>query len=247
MMLPMRRILSVRRIAGTCAASSSASSSSSSSSTSSSSFNPNQTTGSSGGYQKVYNTNSVNAQERRKIRQRWENAFYGKLYYEAGMRETYRGTAEEEAEMDQTIRDSPPSSSSSSSSGFSRPPAEPHPLYDAVRQCWIYQPVLTTEPEVMQFPPPEGYVVSIRELEQYPLSAIQDYILDRLVKGERRVRFATDFGGMTMLVQSSAGEEMLNECEKLLAHFGLLNDALRLKIQEVRDIAVEMRVEYDLT
>ena len=153
---------------------------------------------------------------------------------------------EEEDAMNEAIRKGP-SESGSAKRGFSAPPKEPHPFYDAVRQCWVYRPVLTTEPEVLDFPPPEGYVLTIGELNAYPLAAVQEYIVDRLVKGERRIRFATDFGGMAMIVQSAAGETMIGECEELLTHFGLMNDALRVKIQELRDVALDMKVQYDLT
>lgn len=72
------------------------------------------------------------------------------------------------------------------------------------------------------------------------------YILNRLVMGERRVRYAVDYGSLSMMYQLNLGERMVNEAESLLVQLGWMNEELQERIDEVKATATKVKYDYDL-
>lgn len=72
------------------------------------------------------------------------------------------------------------------------------------------------------------------------------YILNRLSMGERRVRYAADYGSLSMMYQLSLGELMVGEAERHLDELGWMTDELREKIEEVKRMAAKTNYDYDL-
>lgn len=72
------------------------------------------------------------------------------------------------------------------------------------------------------------------------------YIIDRLTKGERRIRFAPDYGSLTMMAQLNLGELLLNDAEILLNEMKWMTPALQERIVSVKAIAAKIKYDYDL-
>lgn len=72
------------------------------------------------------------------------------------------------------------------------------------------------------------------------------FIIDRLSRGERRVKFAPDYGGLTMMAQLSLGEQMIREAEKRLNDMEWMTSDLQAKITEVKEAAAKIKYDFDI-
>jgi hypothetical protein len=72
------------------------------------------------------------------------------------------------------------------------------------------------------------------------------YIVNRLSMGERRIRYAVDYGSLSMMYQLNLGELMVKEAEKLLLELGWMNDDVAAQIDEVKMVAAKIKYDFDL-
>lgn len=171
-----------------------------------------------------YHFSSYTGSERKKFAARWENAFYGKIHYDPGMRERYESAAEEEAAMDEAIRQrQQPSAKHHSSSSSDQNESGSNP------------------------PLPSGADdLTVDQLKDLPEGHVKHYIVSRLTRAERRIKFSVDYGSLYMMSHLNDGEMLLREAEELLTLFGWMNAALRVKIDELRDDAYKIKYDNDL-
>ena len=97
------------------------------------------------------------------------------------------------------------------------------------------------------WPPPGHVVVQLEELVERARDEQQSYIVDRLVRAERRIRYAPDFGGEFIMVHLHQGEAFLSEAQYLLEKLNMMTPALKMRIEELRDLCVKHKFDYDLT
>ncbi|KAG5509966.1 hypothetical protein GH5_07814 [Leishmania sp. Ghana 2012 LV757] len=93
---------------------------------------------------------------------------------------------------------------------------------------------------------PEDSEAPLSEFKQLRPSLQLQYILNRLSSGERRIRYAVDFGSLFMMAQLNLGEMMVREADMLLRELGWMNDEVAAKIEEVQALASKVKYDYDL-
>ena len=93
---------------------------------------------------------------------------------------------------------------------------------------------------------PEDEEAPLAEFKRLRPSLQLRYIVNRLSMGERRIRYAVDYGGLSMMYQLNLGELMVNEAEKLLRELGWMNDDVAAKIEEVKMLADKIKYDFDL-
>ncbi|KPA76486.1 putative mitochondrial hypothetical protein [Leptomonas pyrrhocoris] len=72
------------------------------------------------------------------------------------------------------------------------------------------------------------------------------YIVNRLSMGERRIRYAADYGSLSMMHQLNLGELMVHEAEKLLGELGWMNEDVAAQIEELKMLAAKIKYDFDL-
>ncbi|KAG5505270.1 hypothetical protein JIQ42_07477 [Leishmania sp. Namibia] len=93
---------------------------------------------------------------------------------------------------------------------------------------------------------PEDGEAPLSEFKRLRPSLQLQYILNRLSSGERRIRYAVDFGSLFMMAQLNLGEMMVREADMLLRELGWTNDEVAAKIEEVQTLASKVKYDYDL-
>ncbi|KAG5484036.1 hypothetical protein LSCM1_05889 [Leishmania martiniquensis] len=93
---------------------------------------------------------------------------------------------------------------------------------------------------------PEDEEAPLSEFKRLRPSLQLQYILNRLSSGERRIRYAADFGSLFMMTQLNLGEMMMREADTLLRELGWMNDDVAAKIQAVQLLASKIKYDFDL-
>ncbi|KAG5509559.1 hypothetical protein JKF63_06264 [Porcisia hertigi] len=93
---------------------------------------------------------------------------------------------------------------------------------------------------------PEDEEAPLSEFKRLRPSLQLQYIVNRLSSGERRIRYAVDFGSLFMMAQLNLGEMMVREADALLRELGWMNDEVAAKIQEVQTLAAKTKYDFDL-
>ncbi|KAK7195174.1 hypothetical protein NESM_000441800 [Novymonas esmeraldas] len=93
---------------------------------------------------------------------------------------------------------------------------------------------------------PEEEEAPLHEFTRLRPSLQLQYIVNRLSSGERRIRYAVDFGGLTMMAQLNLGELMVREADALLRHLGWMNEEVAAKVEEVLAMAAKIKYDFDL-
>lgn len=93
---------------------------------------------------------------------------------------------------------------------------------------------------------PEDEEAPLAEFKRLRPSLQLRYIVNRLSAGERRVRYAVDYGSLSMMYQLNLGELMVSEAEKLLLELGWMNDDVASQIEEVKTLAAKIKYDFDL-
>ncbi|KPI88649.1 hypothetical protein ABL78_2253 [Leptomonas seymouri] len=93
---------------------------------------------------------------------------------------------------------------------------------------------------------PEDEEAPLAEFKRLRPSLQLRYIVNRLSMGERRIRYAVDYGSLSMMYQLNLGELMVKEAEKLLVELGWLNDDVAAQIEEVKAQAEKIKYDFDL-
>ncbi|GET86925.1 hypothetical protein, conserved [Leishmania tarentolae] len=93
---------------------------------------------------------------------------------------------------------------------------------------------------------PEDEEAPLSEFKRLRPSLQLHYITNRLSSGERRIRYAADFGGLLMMSQLNLGEMMIKEADMLLRELGWMNEEVSAKIEEVQALASKTKFDFDL-
>ncbi|CCW61874.1 unnamed protein product [Phytomonas sp. EM1] len=86
----------------------------------------------------------------------------------------------------------------------------------------------------------------LEEFLTLPATLQLRYIINRLTMGERRIRYAIDYGSLSMMYQLNLGELMIRDAERLLNELDWSNDDVRERIDDLKAIAVRFKYDYDL-
>lgn len=183
-----------------------------------------------------YGRGTAMFQERRQLSRSWENAFYSKVHYEQGMHERFRAAVEAE-DADQAR-----AAEEEAKTVHRRGVADDG--NQRLRNCDSSASSGNGHAFVSPWPADETAPVS--EFLLLSPDFQQEYILRRLAMGERRVRYAADYGSLMMMQQLNLGEMMIREAEELLTVTGWGNAALTERIDEVKQMALQVKFNYDL-
>nr|CCM20058.1 hypothetical protein, conserved [Leishmania guyanensis] len=93
---------------------------------------------------------------------------------------------------------------------------------------------------------PEDEQAPLSEFKRLRPSLQLQYIVNRLSSGERRIRYAVDFGSLFMMAQLNLGEMMITEADTLLRELGWMNDEVAARIEEVQALASKIKYDLDL-
>lgn len=93
---------------------------------------------------------------------------------------------------------------------------------------------------------PEDEEAPLAEFKRLRPSLQLRYIVNRLSMGERRIRYAVDYGSLSMMYQLNLGELMVNEAEKLLLELDWMNEDVAAQIDEVKTLASKVKYDFDL-
>ncbi|CCW66817.1 unnamed protein product [Phytomonas sp. Hart1] len=93
---------------------------------------------------------------------------------------------------------------------------------------------------------PEDEATPLEEFRQVPAVLRLRFIIHRLTMAERRIRYAVDYGSLSMMYQLNLGELMLHDAEVLLKAMDWLNDEVQERIEDLKGIVVRVKYDYDL-
>ncbi|EPY41530.1 hypothetical protein AGDE_02394 [Angomonas deanei] len=147
--------------------------------------------------------------------QHWEKAFFGRVHYEEGMHERYKGALDAEEEERYFDHES---------------------QGNIIDLCKKKIPSWDETEKV----PQALFLARLAPNEQL------QYIIYKLTFAQRRIRYAADYGGSSMMLQLQLGETALTEAEELLTKLDWMNDELQEKIEELKLDANTVKFEYDL-
>lgn len=165
-------------------------------------------------------SSSSTANQRRGVRQQWERSFFGRLHHEEGMHSRFAEAiaAEKEEETMAAAHQQRPLGSDND---------------DSKRQMMLKW--ADTEEEA-----PRYLFHRLRPSLQL------EYIVTRLSQGERRIRYAVDYGSLSMMYQLNLGERMVREAEALLLELGWMNDEVAGQISDIQAVAAKTKYDFDL-
>lgn len=182
-----------------------------------------------GGNEKLHKgpNTTFTGQEKKSLASRWENAFFSRVHFEEGMHQRYADAVkaeqmESEDEKKQRFEDGENSTMSKGTNAT-------NPRGSAWFPHWC-------EDELTP-----------RNLFHY-LSAKEklSFIVERLLKGERRIQFSPDYGGLSMMAQLNLGEFMLKDGENLLLELEWMTPEVQSKIDQLKELAARIKFDYDL-
>lgn len=190
----------------------------------------------------VYKFSSYSGSERRKLSGRWENAFYGRIMYEPGMRERYASAVEEEEKMEREMQQEVEGFGRDRDHRYNRQQAAKTDDGDAKANQ------SNSNSSSSSGIPRDAEDLTEEDIRDGNFSEdeIKKYIIRTLTMAERRILYAKDYGGNQMMMYFSSGESKLNEAEGHLVAFGFMNQPLRLKIDELRVTLRQLKDEVDL-
>ncbi|CUG91475.1 Hypothetical protein, putative [Bodo saltans] len=216
----------------------------------------------------LYNFKTYTGSERKKMTTRWENAFYGKLSYEPGMRERYANAVDDEERMDKEIQEETLRRGVEHQESLSRNKPKRHTGEDAATDHNIGGSATTSsnsattrtpDGEEATVPGASGrHVTATIPLDAEDLSEddlrdghfseeeIKKYIIRTLTVAERRILYAQDYGSSRMMGYFTSGAMKLTEAEGHLRAFGMMNEALEVKIRDLREELRERMSQVDL-
>jgi hypothetical protein len=193
----------------------------------------------------LYNFKTYTGSERKKHAARWENAFYGKLTYEPGMRERYATAIEDEDRFDQEIQKETERRGVQHQQEVQQK-GRHHARADGDRDTPTQSDAAHSSGALLI--PTDAEDLSESDLRDggYSDDEIKKYIIRTLTTAERRIIYALDYGSFRMMDYFASGEMKLNEAEAHLKAFGYMNRALEIKIRELRDDLRERKEQVDL-
>lgn len=167
-------------------------------------------------------------QEKKSLASRWENAFFGRVHFEDGMHQRYAEAVEAEEKEKERDRERwcDLHGNCNYSQGNSRGTS-------TIGNLWFPN---WSEDEST----PRNLFHSLSAKEKLR------FIIERLSKGERRIKFSPDYGGLSMMAQLNLGEFMIKDAEKLLLELDWMTPDLQANIESIKKEACRIKFDYDL-
>lgn len=183
----------------------------------------------SGGTEKLHKgpNATFTAQEKKSLASRWENAFFNRVHFEEGMHQRYAEAvkAEEMENEDEKKR----FFGDEENGTMSRDASAANPRGSSWFPHWC-------EDEVA----PRNLFHCLTAKQKL------SFIVERLLKGERRIQFSPDYGGLSMMAQLNLGEFMLKDAENLLLELEWMTPEVQSKIDQLKELAARIKFDYDL-
>lgn len=168
-------------------------------------------------------------QEKKSLVSRWENAFFARVHFEEGMHKRYAEALK--AEEKEKEKDREKWEDEEDTTGGSNE-INPTASSSAAKPWFSNWSEDETTPRNL--------------FHAFSAKKKLRFIVERLSKGERRIKFAPDYGGLTMMAQLNLGELMIKDAEKLLLELDWMTPELQDNIEKVKSMASRIKFDYDL-